>query len=265
MKNFKNNQHADSVVKVDENDDLNVWSLPSVDVEINEEDLKTNALGKKPTWRYEPPEEVEEEIQPLTAEEIEEIRQAAYEEGFNQGKEEGFSTGFDEGKKTGHEEGFTQGHEEGVAKGLEEGQTTISELASQWEVLTNQLNDPIAVVEKNIEEQLLHLVVQLTEAITLQEAKTNPEILLSAIAVGMKSLPSHESQTQILLHPDDIVLVEEQFTEAHIQEQGWRLLPAPQLPQGSCQIENSTSNIDLSMKSKMKEVLDSFLQEALYQ
>ena len=52
---------------------------------------------------------------------------------------------------------------------------------------------------------------------------------------------------------------------SHVQEQGWRLLAAPQLVPGSCQIENSTSNIDLSIKSRIKEVLDSFLQDALHQ
>lgn len=265
MKNFPTNQSADELLKVEGEDELDVWPLPSVEVEIDESTLKTNALGRKPTWRFEPPEEVEEEVQPLTAEEIEEIRQAAYEEGFNQGKEEGFSTGFDEGKKSGHEEGLSQGHEEGLAKGLEQGQEEIKALAEQWSLLTEQLHHPLSVVEKNVEQQLLQLVVQLTEAVTLHEAKTNPDIILSALAEGMKALPSHEAQTQILLHPDDITLIEQQFSSEHIQEQGWRFVSAPQLAQGSCQIENSTSNIDLSIKSRIKEVLESFLQEALHQ
>mgnify|MGYP000574936694 CR=1 FL=1 len=60
-------------------------------------------------------------------------------------------------------------------------------------------------------------------------------------------------------------LVEAQFGSEHIQKEGWRLLPAPQLTVGSCQIENSTSNIDLQMKSRLKQVLESFLQDALHQ
>lgn len=265
MKTFQNNPTANEIVKPTDDESLDVWSLPSVEVEVDESLLTTNAMGKKPTWRYEPPEEVQEELKPLTAEEIEEIRQAAYEEGMNQGKEEGFATGFDEGKKAGYEEGISQGHQEGIKTGLEEGQEKISELAKSWQDLTQQLHQPLSVVEKNVEQQLLNLVVQLTEAITLQEAKTNPDILLSAITEGMKSLPCQDTQTQILLNPNDIALIEEQFTEQYIQEQGWRLLAAPQLEQGSCQIENSTSNIDLSIKSRIKEVLESFLQEALHQ
>lgn len=242
------------------------WHLPNVEQTLTaEEESKTNAIGKPRQWRYEPPEEPEPEPVPLTAEEIDEIRQAAYDEGFSQGKEEGFAKGYEEGKAQGHEEGLKLGQEEGHAEGLSQGQDEITALASTWQAQIDQLHHPLAVVEKNIEAQLLELVVQLTEAIVLQEAKTNPDIITSAITTGIKALPSQEAQTQIMLNPADIKIVEAQFTEQYIQEQGWRLLAAPQLEQGSCQIENSTSNIDLRVKSRLKQVLESFLQEALYQ
>lgn len=258
--------NQNKIIETTEDDDLSVWHVPNVEQKLTADQEKlTNAIGKSKQWRFEPPEEAEPEPIPLTAEQIEEIRQAAYEEGFHQGKEEGFAKGYDEGKATGHEEGLKTGHEAGVATGLEEGQQTIESLSEQWKALIEQLHHPLSVVEKDIETQLLELVVQLTEAIVLQEAKTNPDILTDAISTGMKALPSQESQTQILLHPDDIKLVESQFGEEYVKEQGWRLLAAPQLEHGSCQIENSTSNIDLRVKSRIKQVLDSFLQEALHQ
>ena len=249
-----------------ESEDVDVWSIPDVGNDLTDDELQqTNAMGKPRNWRYEPPEEPEPEPEPLTAEQIEEIRQAAFEEGFNQGKEEGFSKGYEEGKAQGHQEGAKSGHEEGLAKGLADGQTQIENLSSQWQVLIEQLHHPLSVVEKNVESQLLELVVQLTEAVVLQEAKTNPDILLEAIATGVKSLPSQESQTQILLHPQDIKMVEAQFGDEQLQEQGWRLLAAPQLEPGSCQIENSTSNIDFRVKTRLKQVLESFLQDSLHQ
>lgn len=264
MKNFNSINQVENIVKTSSEENTDVWALPSVEVPIDEETQKTNALGRKPTWHYEPPEDVDEEIVPLTAEEIEEIRKAAYDEGFNQGKEEGFTTGFEEGKKSGHEEGLKLGHAEGLEQGLEEGKDKIEDLSAKWQQLTEQLHQPMAVVENNVEQQLLQLVVQLTEAITQEEAKTNPDILLSAITAGMKALPSKDTQTQVLLHPEDITLVEQQFGEEHIEEQGWRLIPAPQLNRGGCLIENSTSNIDLSIKTRIREVLDSFLHDALH-
>ncbi|WP_448213098.1 flagellar assembly protein FliH [Colwellia sp. MEBiC06753] len=246
--------------------DSDVWSLPNVEQEqTQEQQAYTNALGKPRNWRYEPPEEPEAEPQPLTAEEIEAIRQAAYEEGFSEGKEEGFAKGYEEGKAEGFEVGEKSGSEQGHAQGLAEGKETIETLSNQWQQLIDQLHQPLTVIEKNIEQQLLTLVAQLTEAVVLQEAKTNPDILLSAISAGIKALPSQDAQTQIFMHPEDIKLVESQFGEQHIAEQGWRLLPAPQFAQGSCQIENSTSNIDLTIKSRLKHVLESFLQDALHQ
>ena len=260
------NKTSPKIIKPNSEQATDVWSLPAVEADNSQVDETTNAMGKKHTWRYEPPDTVEEdEITPLTAEDIEDIRQAAFDEGLNQGKEEGFAKGYEEGKVSGHEEGSKLGHEEGVEKGLAEGKTSIDEQSVAWQSLIEQLHNPLQGVEKNVEQQLIHLVVQLTEAITLQEAKTNPDILIGAISAGIKALPSQETQTQILLHPDDIKRVEKQFGVAHVQEQGWRLLAAPQLAPGSCQIENSTSNIDLSVKSRIKEVLDSFLQDALYQ
>ena len=254
------------IIKAEQQDDLDVWSLPNVQTKPSaEQESHTNAFGKKSTWRYEPPEEEIAEPAPLTAEEIESIRQAAHDEGFGQGKEEGFAKGYEEGKAQGIEEGTVKGIEEGTEQGLTQGKETIDALAESWQSLIDQLDKPLASVEKNVEEQLLNLVVQLTEAVVLQEAKTNPDILMAAIDAGIKSLPSNELNTQIYLNPADIKQVEQQFGEQHIKESGWKLLPAPQLSLGSCQIENSTSNIDLQMKSRLKQVLESFLQDALHQ
>ncbi|GAA5132150.1 flagellar assembly protein FliH [Thalassotalea piscium] len=265
MKNFNSKNPVDHVVQLEDDQELDVWSLPDVTQQKSLENEKTNAFGKKSTWVYEPPEEDEPVLAPLTADEIEAIRQAAHEEGFNQGKEEGFVAGFEQGQKTGHEEGVTKGHEEGLEQGLLQSKEDIDQLTQQWQQLIEQIHQPMQVVEGMVEEQLLQLVVQLTEAITLHEAKTNPDIILSAIKTGMKALPIQEAQTKILLHPDDIKLIEKEISAEVISEQGWRLLPTPHLTRGSCQIENSTSNIDLTIETKLKEVLDSFLQEALHQ
>ena len=245
-------------------DDLNLWHIPDVQKE-DLDDGKTNALGLKNNWKYEPPEPEQEEPAPLTAQDIEDIRQAAFDEGFSEGKEEGFAKGYEEGKAKGHEQGLSEGTEEGISQGLEQGKTQIEELSQQWQALVDDLHKPIEKVQGNVEQQLLTLLVQLVEAVTLQEAKTNPDILLAAISQGIKALPLQEPSTQIYINPSDIKMVEEQFGQAHIQEKGWRLLPAPHVDMGSCQIENSTSNIDLTIKSRLKEVLDSFLLDSLHQ
>ena len=103
-----------------------------------------------------------------------------------------------------------------LSKVLPKDKKQINAQSASWEKLIEQLHKPLASVEKNVEEQLLNLVLQLTEAVVLHEAKTNPDILMAAVATGIKSLPSSEAQTQICLHPNDIKLVEAQFGELTI-------------------------------------------------
>lgn len=245
-------------------DAVNKWHLP--DIEPTMPSQQTNAMGKPIDWQNEIVEEKEIDVpKPLTADDIECMRQAAYDEGFNQGKEEGFSQGYNEGKDAGYKDGVVTGEKEGFAKGFEDGENEINEKIEIFKKLIDGLQQPLKTIDNNIEQQLLVLVSQLTEAVTLHEAKTNPEILLSALGKGLAVLPCHEQQTQILLNPLDIKIIEEKFGEAHINEQGWKLMPSPQLAQGSCQIENSTSSIDLSIKSRLQQVLENYLQQAIHQ
>ncbi|MBL4911087.1 MAG: flagellar assembly protein FliH [Alteromonadaceae bacterium] len=260
------NQQNHGIIHPDEEGDLKTWPLPHVEDEKQQLDEQaTNAFGLKNTWKYEPPEETIEEPKPLTAEEIEKIRQAAFDEGFSQGKDEGFTQGHEEGIKTGHQEGIKTGHEEGLAQGLAAAEQQITELTTQWQTLIDKLHTPLLNVDKNVEQQLFILVEQLTAVIVRHEAKTNADIIMSAISEAIKALPAHDAQTQIYLHPDDIKRVEKAFGEEHIKTSGWRLLPAPQLEIGGCQVENSTSNIDMRIKSRLTEVLEPFLQNALHQ
>jgi len=255
------------VIKTQDDDELASWQFPYIEDErVKVDESKTNAFGKATQWKFEPPEDqIEEEVVPLTAEDIEEIRQAAYEEGFNQGKEEGFATGYAEGKEQGNTEGKALGFEEGKTEGFEQGEEEVKLLTEQWTTLIGQLYKPLAIADEQVCLQLLTLIKTLTEAVVAQEIKTNPAILMSAIEEGVKALPGQENQIEIHLHPDDIVMVEKAFTPEVVEQQGWRLMPFPSIERGSCQVENSTSQVDYQLKNRLNEVLEPYLQDAMHQ
>lgn len=244
-----------------------VWSLPNVEKTLSDDELaQTNAMSKQRRWQYEPPEqEIEEEIVPLTAEEIEEIRQAAYQEGFEQGKAEGFAAGKEEGLPIGQAEGFNQGKETGYSEGLSEGQETIKAQLKNFEAIVEQLHQPLRNLDHQVEQELITLAASLAEAIVMAEVKTNPEVIISALNAGVKALPTKDSQIFIYLCPDDLTVVESLYGEEALEENGWSLMRDPQLEQGSCRVENATSNVDLRLKTRIKDVVDSFLHDALSQ
>ncbi|QJR81857.1 flagellar assembly protein FliH [Alteromonas pelagimontana] len=237
------------------------WDLPYVeDAAQRRKDEKTNALNRRSDWKYEPPEE-EEEFHPPTLQEIEAIRQAAYEEGYTEGKQKGYedgkAQGFEEGKEAGHREGLTAGTEEGLSQGKEQIENQISE----WQQLTEKLHAPLAQVNDEIRQQLARLAVTLARSVIKTEISTNENVILQALAEGLKVLPIQENQYQIQMHPEDIALVTDHFGEDTVREKKWNFVETPGMERGGCDIVTSQNAVDVSTERRCKDILDKFLME----
>lgn len=243
---------------------ISAWDLPFVEDERKAAETTTNALNRRSNWKYEPPEnqvEEEEEFTPPTAQEIESIREAAQSEGFDEGKKEGLEKGNQEGFEQGKEQGFARGLEEGKAQGLAEAQEIVNQQLESWRSLLDTLHNPVALVEETLQKELVSLAVSLAKSVIRTEIKTNSDIIFNAISEGLKALPINERQYQIHLHPDDLVLVTEHFSEQEIEKHGWQLIEAPNLSQGGCDIVTQSNAVDVSIERRVKDVLDKFLLE----
>lgn len=241
-------------------EDIAAWDLPFLEDDTPVPSHLTNALNRKSTWKYEPPEE-EEEILPPTAEEIAEIRQAAYKEGFAQGKEEGHVEGHTEGKKL----GFDEGKEEGLALGTEEGfQAGQQDVNNQLEILKSVLgniHEPTQQVNEQLKTELVKLSLSLARAVIRSEVVTNQDIVFNALNAGLKTLPLKESEYQIQLHPDDIELLKSHYTEQQIEQNQWVLVANSTMSRGGCDITTTNNAVDVSIERRSKDVLDRFMLE----
>jgi flagellar assembly protein FliH len=239
--------------------DAKKWDLPFVeDASAKKNDGTTNALNRRSDWKYEPPEEVEE-ISPPTADEIEAIRQAAFDEGMSDGK----AAGYEEGKAQGLEEGFNEGrekgHAEGLAQGLEEGQSQIATQTEQWQMLVDKLHDPLSQANDETRDQLVKLAVTLAKAVIKTEIDTNKSVIIQALSEGIKALPINQNEYQIHLHPDDITIVNEHFSEEEVEKKGWNLIAAPNMERGGCDIVTAQNAVDVSVERRCREVIERFL------
>lgn len=246
----------------EEEEALKQWALPDMPVKSKKREGWTNVVGKPNNWRYEPPEPEPEPPKPPTLEEIEAIRQQAYEEGFAEGKaegqEKGHAEGVAQGFKEGHEQGLAQGKEEGYA----EGQARGDELAAQWQALADATLAPMNALDEAVEKQLVLVAAKLAEAVIGVECQTNPQVLLNALKTGVDVLPLSQGEVEILLHPEDLELVKSHYGEEQLKERRWRLLAEPTMERGGCQLQNASSTVDLTIKQKLKETLELFLQES---
>ena len=234
------------------------WDLPFVEDKVRQDPDKTNAINKTSEWKYEPPEPEPEIVLP-TAEEVEAIRQAAYTEGLETGKtngyEQGHQQGVEEGFAEGKEKGFSEGHEEGLATGTEE----IQQQLLVWQQLNQALNEPVAQVEQELEQELVKLAVSLARSVIRTEMVTNENVIFQALSEGLKVLPIQEKSYQIHMHPEDIELVKQHFSEQEIEKHHWYFVESPGMQRGGCDIVTNSNGVDISIERRTREVLDKFL------
>lgn len=244
-----------------EDDDIKTWELPYVeDTNETTDNSATNAINRRSDWKYEPP-EPEIEILPPTAEEIEAIRASAHAEGFAQGEKEGQEKGYQEGLEKGHEEGLAKGLEEGTTQGLASGEEQVQQHMATWASLISSIQDPVAEVEKELEEELVLLAVSLAKGVIRSEVKTNSDLIFQALSEGLKVLPIQEKHYQIHLHPSDIELVKNHFSEEDIAKHHWDLIESPELSAGGCEIVTQANAVDITVERRAKDVIDKFLLE----
>ncbi len=237
------------------------WPLPSMAPPEAATLGKTNAFNRTSEWRYEPPEDEVDELTLPTAEEIEAIRQAAQQEGYQQGYNEGKQEGFEEGKQQGLTRGLEEGREQGQREALEATKGEIDEQAARFEQLMSQLHQPIARVDRALEQELVKLAMELARAVIRVEVNTNENVILDALSAGLNVLPVQESRYQIRMHPDDIQLIRQHFTAEELDKHQWQLIDAPQLKRGGCDIVTQTNAVDVTLERRLRDVMDKFMLE----
>jgi flagellar assembly protein FliH len=237
-------------------DDAKTWDLPIVNADV--QNNATNALNKTRIWKYETP-EVEEDIKPLTAADIEAIRVAAYNEGLALGKQEGYDVGLDKGKQEGLEQGMSEGKEQGLADGMLAGQGQIDELARSWQCIIEQVANPLAQVNQELEKELVILATKLARAVIKVEITTQNNVLISAISEGIKVLPIQESQYQLQMNPIDVAMVKGHFGDEVIAEKKWILIENLAIERGGCEISTQNNAVDMSIGRRSTDVFTQFL------
>ncbi|WP_423187052.1 flagellar assembly protein FliH [Alishewanella sp. d11] len=244
---------------------LEAWQTLDLSAETDLAPGLTNALNlRRPSSHVAetPEEEAEDTLKPLTAEDMEQIRQAAYEEGFAEGKEEGFGKGYHEGREQGLQDGLAQGAAEGKKQGFAEAQAEIDAKLAQLGQLLDQLQQPLAGLNKQVEQALTSLAVAMAKAVISVEVKTNPSIILHALQEATAALPLNTDNMVIKLHPDDLAVVFEHYSEAELQQRHWQLRAEPLVERGGCLVESEKSSVDRSLTQRLQSSLEHFLHQS---
>ncbi|QDE31930.1 flagellar assembly protein FliH [Shewanella polaris] len=241
------------VLNADDEHEFHHWQLP--DITQDRSQSPSNLFGKfSGSHTPDPVTESSQPMAPPTMAQIEEIRAAAEREGFEQGKQDGYQQGLEQGRLEGLEQGHLEGFTQGEQQGLETGQAKANELGEQLNHIINQFEQPLSILDDEIEAELLAMTLSLAKAVIGHELKTHPEHILSALRQGVDALPLKEQLVKIRLNQTDSEIVNQSFSAEQLQKNQWQIDIDPTLSNGDCMLHSVRSSVDLRVEQRINQV-----------
>jgi flagellar assembly protein FliH len=159
------------------------------------------------------------------------------------------------------------GYAEGFAEGLKESRKHSEALRERLSDLFENTQAELSTLHEQISEQTLDLALTLAKAMLYQTLAVKPEYLLPVVRETIAKLPGISGHTHLLLHPDDLKLVNELMKD-ELAAYGIKTRPDVSLKRGGCRIETHTGAADASVESRWQRICkalsqtDDWLEEA---
>ena len=206
------------------------WEIGSFDRKPSSPPMETSEPA--PVTVTELPEEYQPAISLPTAEEIERIHEEA------------------------RANGFTAGYEEGKAQGEQAAREQAEELLNNLNDILKSLSESLHELDQQVAENLLHLGVEVASQITRSIVHTRSDLLLPVVREAIAALPLHHGHVVLSLNPKDANLIRPLLGEQFAQT-GAQLLEDPNVNPGGCLVRAGASEIDASIETRWKRVLES--------
>lgn len=178
---------------------------------------------------------------PPTVAELDEIERLARDEGFKQGKKEGYEVGHREGSQA--------------------AQKRVQNCVQQVETLLATLNEPFKTLDDEVEQEMVTLIISMVRQLVRREVRSDPNQIIGVVREALAILPVASRNVQLILHPDDAVLIREIYTLSET-DLGWRILEDPVMSVGGCRVVTETSQVDASLESRLANLIAPLLGSA---
>jgi len=188
----------------------------------------------------------------LTAEQMQEITEAAEKEGYAKGHQEGLLAGKDAGYKAGQQQG------------LKEMKASLTLQQTRFTQLANALLNPIEEQDDALEQALLASVVSIASGVIKRELFADSSHIQSLVQEAIAALPAGAKNIRIILHPDDLAMLEQYLEEdAPRAAEDWQFFAEASMTPGGCKVETAQSLIDFSVERRMSQILNDFTTKQL--
>jgi flagellar assembly protein FliH len=165
----------------------------------------------------------------MTVKEIEALQKKAYDEAYARG----------------HEEGRVAGERAGAAAG----EKRAREQAESLQKILRALDKPLALLDEEVEQQLLQLALVLSQQIIRRELQTQPGEVVAVVREALGLLPLASRDVRVQLHPEDARFIREALGAS--DEDSWRIVEDPTVSRGGCRVITAASRIDATLELRL--------------
>ncbi len=147
-----------------------------------------------------------------------------------------------------------QAEQEGHQKGYQEGREQAHSEGARLAALAVQLDQALAVFDQQMAEDLLRLSLEVARQVVRQSIAIKPEQVIAVIREALAQMS--QLHTLIYLHPEDASLARSYLGD-QLSHAGHRIHEDPHQERGGCVIEAGGSQLDASMETRWKRVVES--------
>lgn len=158
-----------------------------------------------------------------------------------------------------HQEGYNEGLTLGKEHGYREGRERADQEARHLNALLVQVNEAVLKLDQEMSQQLLDLALGIARQMLRQALAIQPELVLAVVKEAINSFPQANQHPQLILHPQDAVLVRS-FLDAEIAHGHWRVIEDALIERGGCRLETAHGELDATLERRWLNVLESLGQ-----
>jgi flagellar assembly protein FliH len=147
-----------------------------------------------------------------------------------------------------HEEAQKRGFAEGLAAGKAEISAAVARLAG----IGAALAQPLASVDRAVEEELVRLGVALACHLVRREIEHDPQLLQAVVHDCLAVLPSSARDVAIYMNPADAALVTQELGQG---EARFKIAPDPNLKRGDARVTSASSDVDGRLETRIALLL----------
>jgi flagellar assembly protein FliH len=142
----------------------------------------------------------------------------------------------------------------GYAAGYEEGTARARMEALRLNTLAENLERALQSIDQTVADALLSLALELARQMVRKALAVKPEVMLEVVRDSLQQL--FHAHATLYLHPEDAALVRAHLGDT-LNHAGHRIFEDEQITRGGCRIETSASQIDATVETRWRRVLES--------